>query len=995
MNRPTPGRIDGTEFSNRTGIAAEETTLHTWDTTAAAAFSAPIPAAAPGAKVWAVGLPLKSNRATMLIVDVWFDCGADAAGPVAHGYQTSFAVEWSGWNTIFFTASSLKPVGQPEGFHAVRRIRFEARSTTFAGSVLEVGRVTWRADSPLVAVTPYEDMVVNFLAERMWDRRDWNHTGRVALPPGEESLDIAWMYANLRYLQKPGRRHQTAYTRRMDVDISGYQAVTVWTATDIRANFSLILEIDGKTVRAINRRRGLGGGDEIRGLISGRRLTALTLELEQAEPEIHEAINVQVATSIRWILLERTGTDPAKVGQTWGIPAVPPPPRVENLEAGILPVGILIGREEFLKLREAAKQPGPLKKIADELIAESTAHWDYAPEQYAGRYLPVDLGNQGCERRVSPADQMNHVSSCMVYGAVAYALTGDLRHGQTARRSLFTALRCTTWQAGLPSRIPCGLPGYRAPFIESDTSEVVALCYDFIYPLLSGDERREVEDALYEKALPWIDLYLRLNGEGYLLNSNQGAVYTAGLAYSSLVARRSHPDVDAILERGIQWFPRMMNNYYKVDGASNEGQFYWEFTTKYAVTALIAITRHKGWNLRDYAPAHLPRTMDYLMHTRSLARDRLSFLPMSDSIESFGYNFMNSSFLFFARYYGDQNALWLWHKFFARRPNPPGSSYFGRKIAAAYTTSGLMDLLLFMDGTPAPPQLPPAKRFEICDRITLRTGCEYGDILFLFDGGPQTFEHTHGDKGQFIMEAHGERFAADPGVIKYQDPACIFFKNTDHHNLVTLQGANQDYRDPKRAVVMDRVELGGACDYISADLANSYKAFSRYRRRVLFVRPHYFLVMDDVLADRPGLEWNYHSCAPIASVDLPSGLIRLQGEKAGMILALGSDRPLAVATGNYASEGVILTHNLVLTQVAPVRALKLAALLVPYPLSVGTAPQVTVRSDSHAVVFEVTGAWGTDRVHCDLSEPAPGRGPIIQVSRRHRGRDEAIFSATD
>jgi len=249
--------------------------------------------------------------------------------------------------------------------------------------------------------------------------------------------------------------------------------------------------------------------------------------------------------------------------------------------------------------------------------------------------------------------------------------------------------------------------------------------------------------------------------------------------------------------------------------------------------------------------------------------------------------------------------------------------------------------------------------------------------------------------GVLEKDARGILVLDDPGVIKYQDPACIFFKNTDHHNLVTLQGANQDYRDPKRAVVMDRVELGGACDYISADLANSYKAFSRYRRRVLFVRPHYFLVMDDVLADRPGLEWNYHSCAPIASVDLPSGLIRLQGEKAGMILALGSDRPLAVATGNYASEGVILTHNLVLTQVAPVRALKLAALLVPYPLSGGTAPQVTVRSESHAVVFEVTGAWGTDRVHCDLSEPAPGRGPIIQVSRRHRGRDEAIFSATD
>ena len=1001
MQSPSYTPRDSSDFANRPGNASGETALHAWDSGAARTFSAAVTAPVAGTKVWAIGLPVKSNRATMLIVDVCFDCDASAAGPVTRGYQSSFVVEWSGWNTLYFTVSSLKRIGEPAGLHEVKRLRLTAGSTTFAGTMLELGRVTWTADSPVVRVTPYEDMIVNFLSERMWDPRDWIHTGSGALPAGEQSLDVAWMYANLRYLQKPGRRHQTAYTRRMDVDISAYQAVTVWTATDIRADFSLILEIDGRPVRAIDRRRGKGGGDEIRAPISGRRLTALTLELAQAEGEIREAIDVQVATSLRWILLERTGTDPAKVGQVWGIPPVPPPNRVENLEAGILPVGILIGREEFLRLRAAAKKPGPLKKIADELIAEAAAHLDYAPEQFAGRYLPVDLGNQACERRVSPADQMNHLSSCMVYGAVAYALTGDLRHGQTARRSLFSALRCTTWQAGFPSRIPAGLPGYRAPFIESDTAEVVALCYDFIHPLLSDTERREVEDALYEKALPWIDMYLRLNGEGYLLNSNQGAVYTAGLAYASLVARRSHPDVDAILERGIQWFPRMMNNYYKVDGASNEGQFYWEFTTKYAVAALIAITRHKGWRLQDYAPAHLGRTMDYLMHTRSLARqDRLSFLPMSDSIEDFGYNFMNSSFMFFAKCYDDRNALWLWHKFFANRPNPPGGWYFGRKIAAAYTTSGLMDFLLFVEGDPVPPLLPPGKRFEVCDRITLRTGCDYGDILLLFDGGPQTFEHTHWDKGQFIMEAYGERFAADPGVVKYQDPASIFFKTTKYHNLVTLQGRNQDYRDLKRAVILDRVDLGGPCDYISADLGNSYKYFSRCRRRVLFVRPHYFLILDDVQAEEPGLEWNYHSCAPITAIDLASGLIRLQGDKAAMLLAIGSDRPLRAATGHYASDGTILTHNLVLTQAEPACSLKLAALLVPFPLVAGSAapePRVTVNHQPGTVVFELTGPWGTDRVQCDLGEAAraPAGRPIIQVTRRQAGREETVFTSID
>ena len=990
---------DSSEFSNRTGNPSEEKTLHVWDSATANTFAAPVAPPAPGARVWAIGVPVKSRRATMMIVDVSLDCGDLSTGAVTDGYRTSFVVEWSGWNTMVLTASSLERIGSPRGFHEVKAIRFTAGSATFTGTVLELGRVTWRGDSPLIKVTPWEDMVVNFLSERMWDRGDWSHAGPVTLPKGEESMDVAWMYANLRYLQKPGRRHRTSYTRPMDVDIADYQAVTVFTATDIRANFSLTLEIDGVAVRAVDRRRGLGGGDEIRAPISGRRLRAITLEIEQAENEIHETIDVQVAAAIRWILLEHRGADPANVGEAWGIPAVAPPARVENLETGILPVGIMIGREEFLRLRAAARKPGPLKKMADEMIAEAEAHMDYAPERYAGRYLPVDLGNQGCERRVSPSDQMYHLNSCMVYGAVAYALTGDLRHGQTARRSLFSALRCATWQAGFPSRIPCGLPGYRGPFIEVAAAEAVATCYDFIYPLLSDAERREVEDALYEKAVPWIDMFLRLRGEGYLLNSNQGAVYTAGLVQAALVARRSHPDVDAVLERGIQWFPRMMNNYYKVNGATNEGPGYWEYTTANAVSALIAISRHKGWPVTDYAPAHFGRTMDYMAHLRSLATNRLSFLPMGDNIESAGYNFMNSSLMFFAKHYADRSALWLWHEFYARRPNPPGSPFFGKRLAGAYAISGLMDFLLFVDGVPAPPELPMGKLFEICDRITLRTGSSHGDILFFFEGGPQTFEHTHSDKGQFILEAHGERFAADPGVIKYQDPAHIYFKSTSHHNLVTLRGRNQDYRDPQRAVVLDQVAFGPRCDYLSADLRNSYRAFSKYRRRVLFVRPHYFVILDQVQAEEPGLEWNYHSCAPIKEIDLPRGRIRLQGEKAAMIMAIGSLTALSAATGVYASDGVVLSHNLVLTQVEPARSLTIAALLMPYPLAAGSPagdPRVNVGYRQKEAVFEVAGRWGADRVECSLEDDggAPGGGPLIRVSRE-QGRGEELIFSTD
>ena len=107
------------EFAHRTGRAAEEIPLHRWDTMVAKSFSTPMTGPAPGDKVWSFSLPVKSNRATMLFVEVCLDCGASEAEPVANGYRTTFVVEWSGWNTMYFTAASLKPIGQPAGLSTV------------------------------------------------------------------------------------------------------------------------------------------------------------------------------------------------------------------------------------------------------------------------------------------------------------------------------------------------------------------------------------------------------------------------------------------------------------------------------------------------------------------------------------------------------------------------------------------------------------------------------------------------------------------------------------------------------------------------------------------------------------------------------------------------------------------------------------------------------------------------------------------------------------
>lgn len=909
-----------------------------------------IPLSLPGDKPVLI-LPVFAEEKDMAIVEVMLETESGS-------YLSDFVVEWQGDNRLCFILPASGKKGSPQG--AVHTIRMKTVHTFQSSNILTFGQPVWADEAPSVPVNPQEDLIVSFLYTRFYDDAVWTiHTD---LPADEAGFQKNWMYGSVWYLQKPGRTHRIEVGRRMELDISGYQAVSLFTATDIRALLSLTAEIDGRTVTLFDRKKGPGGGEEMRAEIMGNTLTALTFILEQAG-EITEQIDVKVATDIRWIVAEKKGADPRDAAEVTGAPLIPPAEREEKDE--ILPVGLLIDKQELAALKQRIKTSPVLQKMLAEFIAECDSHLDYQPEPFVGRWLPADLANQGVERKVSPCHEMKTWASMMVYGGLCYAVTGDLKYGQMARRVLLCTLRCGEWQGGFCTRVPAGTYGYRAPFVETHTAESVAICYDFVYGLLSDAERREAEDALFEKGLKRCDMFLRLNSEGYLLKSNQGAVFTTGAVMSARVAARSHPEAQRMLDWAVAWFPRMMNNYFKADGGTNEGPGYWEYTMQYAATALVAISRYLKVDVPEYAPRQLPKTMEYMLHIRSLARESLAFLPMGDNNERVGYSLMGCSFLFFARFYGDKGALWLWHEY-CNPPHPPGDLIFAKEVCGACAPAGLLNFLFFVEDRPETPDLEKVKRFESCDRVLLRTGGRYGDKMVYFEGGPQTFDHAHFDKGEFMFEAFGERFAADPGTIKYQDPAHRFFVSTSYHNLMTIGGKNQDYKDPEKAVKLQPLAISGPFEHIRADLSDSYKEMTRYERQLVFVRPDYLVVFDVAESVTAGLDWNFHSCAALEKIDLEQGLLHWKG-KAGMTMAIGCDcglKALQADSGAFIDEGQVITHNLRLAPRQKGKKLQVVALLIPYETE-DTKPTVKVTEEGETTRFTVTGPWGTDIITAD------------------------------
>jgi hypothetical protein len=970
---------------------------YSWDTTLEQEWSVPLESVHERAQ--ALSIPIHASTASMQVIELTLhDDHHDS------GYKALFTVEWSGDHSLVIPVTWLESFGQPKHPGMAVRLTLAVKDNGPLRAVLTMGLPAWTEQIPLIAVNERESLLEICTAPGFWDTSLWAATA------GSGSLDKFYLYGQLSAICGLALPGMVAYTKQFDIRIDEFQALIAGVSTDSLGAFSLTVCVDGHSYRAIDRKPG-SGFEELRVPLKGSILNSVTIELEAVTAWRSGEAEKKLLSFIYWLMLEKHGADPALGTEVYGSAEIADPIEaaapvnaasagaiIEEIPAEILPVGFLFNQEELQKIRQRVRH-GESQRIFGEIRAEAEANLSYRPENYFGTYVPVDWAKQGIERAATPNTESQHMFSTLVYSAFVYAVTGEERFGLMARRTLLTVARTKHWAAGFVARIPVGLRGYRATFIESHTSQAAALCYDMIYPLLSAAERREVEDALYEKGMLWLDAFLRQNGEGYLMGSNQGAVYVVGLLYAAIAAKRSHPDAEAVAERWSTWLSKMVPSYYKSDGSTNEGMMYWEYTTHHLIEALLIISKHSGQSIQELITPSLAQTMDYVAHMRSLSSETLRFLALGDCREE-DFKYMGPIFLFFARHLGDSRGQWLWNQYYSGE-HPPGSPFFGVPLGTGqYTTNGLLTLLLLQEKEPTVPSLPPHRLFEETERLFWRTGADYGSLLFFFEGGKQSFEHTHYDKGQFMLEAYGEGLAVDPGTIEYSRPFASYLKSTRFHNVITVNGKNQSYKDPDQAVMIRSLHADKRYSCLRADLSNSYKELSVYNRTILFVRPDYLLVLDEVESLEAGLEWNLHSKgsyrkagegdtavtmhkaaaqalhrqdneSEAAAAKSDVLVFQAETQRAGMHIGVISDHALTPEFASYTNEDKVLSHHLALRTDRGCMNLKLAAVLLPYPLDPTKGriqTEIQAHRSSSGAVFTVSGSFGIDRIVCSFDD---------------------------
>jgi len=142
----------------------------------------------------------------------------------------------------------------------------------------------------------------------------------------------------------------------------------------------------------------------------------------------------------------------------------------------------------------------------------------------------------------------------------------------------------------------------------------------------------------------------------------------------------------------------------------------------------------------------------------------------------------------------------------------------------------------------------------------------------LFDAGPYGGPHGHEDKLSIEVFAFGQPFIVDSGSYTYEktDPFRTYFVGSQGHNSLLVDGKSQ-IRRWRNKNMRPKVVAGkygtwisrSGFDYVSSNYSDGYSTYSLkkpakpiiiddvvHTRRILFVKPDYWIIVDEVQAAR-------------------------------------------------------------------------------------------------------------------------------------------------
>ena len=483
--------------------------------------------------------------------------------------------------------------------------------------------------------------------------------------------------------------------------------------------------------------------------------------------------------------------------------------------------------------------------------------------------------------------------------SLGYALSGDERYRNLALNMIDRMIGWGTWFHRYEPD--------RGVMLQS-----LAIAYDLMHPAL-GDERartlRQMIAAECRDMLP----YLRSGGQRHKHSHNTAAARTFsafGVAVMSILPLdRSGAVAEAVAEADAggddipsEWMELARDGVagWIEAGLDEEGGTRYATEGSYNLSAVghvvaFAIAYRKAFG-RD--PCDLDRLRKYILFSL------YKLEPQRDGIGQFGTggrvgSYAPDTILGLMNLFDDGLARWMYDVYYG--PDADLERFYLDGVNISCSEGCYVFPLLFWkeleaEAPDTSPRLARAALFRGSGKAVMRTGFESRDDLQLVIQCPSPQHgHSFADVGNFTLNALGERFIDDsgcaggnpelhPGTWGSYPWAC----SSGAHNLVLIDGVAQHTHS--FGTIPDFLHTEAA-DYLMAEMKPAYDARApvrRARRHVLFVRPSYFAIIDDVCKDDRAhdyellLHGEWHR--PLEQIDRPNQFV-WSHERADLLVA--------------------------------------------------------------------------------------------------------------
>lgn len=478
-------------------------------------------------------------------------------------------------------------------------------------------------------------------------------------------------------------------------------------------------------------------------------------------------------------------------------------------------------------------------RIAKDDFAKRQYQWLYDRAQSLLSIPPEAFDLRGPRPTLLPVAR--EVAGRIFTLAGIYRLTGDRRFADRAIAEMLSAAKFPDWHP-------------RTPLNTAELTAGMGVGYDWLYPVMTPDQRTEIRQAIIEKG---IDTYFaRINKNQMHYTNNWAQVIYGGHTIAALAI--AEPGDSASIERAqkVVGYARpgidLVMRLFAPDGGFEEGPVYWNYATNFNVLYLNALDTALGTDFGESNATGFNLTPRYEIQATGPTTFYANFSDAHVDPQS-----SPQMFWFANRFHHPEYAV------YERSLKPAMAAKHEQLTDFFHTPRFYMMELFWYASAPLPktaPTLPLVESFSRISQAFMRTSWTDPNAWYVaLKGGKAVVSHSHLDLGSFVLDAFGQRWASDLGPETYGVPEYFgklrwtyYRAQTRAHNTIAVDDANED-RSADATILYAGSHGKDKLSLIDLDSAYKKKLQS-WKRGIAILDNHRVLIQDEI--------------TPIASVDL-------------------------------------------------------------------------------------------------------------------------------